>query len=366
MSFSNKCILIISPEPWGTSFVSKHHYASLLSESNQVFFLNPPSNKFAKTKIKKNLNTVEYKPIIRGMRFLPGFLQSIITKLEIKKIQKLAGSNFDVIWNFDASRFYAVSTIHDKLRICHLVDLNQCLYRNKLAKNSDICFGTTDYIVNELIKWNKNTFKISHGYNLITSETKKTSLLIKGKNIKVGYVGNLSIPYIRWDVLLEVVKANLECDFYFVGPNGKSNLSNDMCQTDSFLKLKNLKNVFFTGAVNSEEIPSTLKQFDILLMCYDTEHYIEQLASPHKVLEYLGAGKVIVATFTSEYVNQSGLLEMVRDIREYSSLFTKVKSNLDFYNSDENIQRRVGFARDNSYKIQLNKIDTLTKKKWKV
>lgn len=354
----NKNILVISPEPWGINFVSKHHYASLLSENNTVFFLNPPSDSHSIKKMSDSLNIIDYKPIIRGARFLPDFLQSMMTKFEIKRIEKLAGCTFDVVWNFDSSRFYAVSTIQNKLKICHLVDLTENFQREALAKNSTICFGTTDYIVDELLKWNKKSFKISHGYNLKNSDT-KSPLLLKGQKIKVGYVGNLSIPYIRWDVLLDVVQANLDCDFYFVGPVGKSNLSRAENETDSFLKMKRLDNVFFTGAVKSEEIPAVLQQFDILLMCYDTDNYAEQLASPHKVLEYLGAGKVVVATYTSEYEKETGLLEMVEDINDYSLLFTKVKSNLALYNSVDNSQRRVDFARANSYQNQLKKISTL-------
>ena len=40
MIFSDKKILIISPEPWGVNHISKHHYAlALIKKGNTVYFL---------------------------------------------------------------------------------------------------------------------------------------------------------------------------------------------------------------------------------------------------------------------------------------------------------------------------------------
>ena len=39
----NKTILILSPQAWGTMFLSKHHYAVELARlGNRVYYLNPP------------------------------------------------------------------------------------------------------------------------------------------------------------------------------------------------------------------------------------------------------------------------------------------------------------------------------------
>ena len=45
-SLHNKTILLISPQSWGTMFLSKHHYAiELARRGNTVYFLNPPLQK---------------------------------------------------------------------------------------------------------------------------------------------------------------------------------------------------------------------------------------------------------------------------------------------------------------------------------
>ena len=38
-----KVILLISPQPWGSLYISKNHYALELSKNNIVFFLCPQS-----------------------------------------------------------------------------------------------------------------------------------------------------------------------------------------------------------------------------------------------------------------------------------------------------------------------------------
>ncbi len=49
-----KTILLISPESWGKSFVSKHHYAvELAKKGNIVYFLNPPSDTNQSLKLKR-------------------------------------------------------------------------------------------------------------------------------------------------------------------------------------------------------------------------------------------------------------------------------------------------------------------------
>ena len=75
MQFINKKIIIISPESWGINFVSKHHYAKeLANKGNEVYFLNPPSDKNELINIEKNLYVINYKNILRGINKLPVFI----------------------------------------------------------------------------------------------------------------------------------------------------------------------------------------------------------------------------------------------------------------------------------------------------
>ncbi|MBA4054335.1 MAG: hypothetical protein C0490_06460, partial [Marivirga sp.] len=160
--FKSKKILLISPEGWNHLFVSKHHYAIELSKHNKVFFLNPPSKEFSIVKSKyDNLWVVDYTPFIKGLRFLPRFLQLYFMRRKFKRIQKLASSQFDCVWSFDNSVFFDFSFLpKEMLKISHIVDYSQNFQFSQTASSADICFGVSQNIVDRLLASNKNSFLV--------------------------------------------------------------------------------------------------------------------------------------------------------------------------------------------------------------
>src|SRR4030095_6805250 len=80
-------------------------------------------------------------------------------------------------------------------------------------------------------------------------------------------------------------------------------------KTKEFLKtLKNLPNVKMHGPVSPSELAKGIGQMDALLICYN----IRNDQNHHKVLEYLGTGKVIVSNYLSAYDRDyPGMVEMV-------------------------------------------------------
>ncbi len=328
MELKHKTILLISPESWGDSYVSKHHYANeLVKRGNDVFFLNPPSGFLSICTVETGVTVVDYNPVFRGTRFLPHVLSSYLTKIEIMRIEKTLGVSFEVIWNFDSSRFFNLSKVsRGVLKICHLVDLNQDLQRAMLAKTSDICFGTTTYITTELKKHNVNSFKIGHAYQPPITDYPEFDFKMPGNNkIKALYVGNLSMKYIDWRILLDSASTFTDVDFVFVGPDGKSNLSNDRTTNSDKEKIVSLSNVFFQPAIHSKYIPQLLQLADFLLIAYQEVYHKDQ-AAPHKMLEYLASGKTILATYTYEFnrPNYYKQLRMSRRNKDYPALFKDI------------------------------------------
>ena len=76
-------------------------------------------------------------------------------------------------------------------------------------------------------------------------------------------------------------------------------------------------------------------------------------------MEYFASGKVIVATYTDEYMDKRHLLVMTDSNEEYLTKFGEVIRDLEIYNSPEKKAERVAFARENSYPNQLEKISTI-------
>jgi glycosyltransferase involved in cell wall biosynthesis len=349
-------IFLISPEPWTHVFVSKHHYAiELAKRGNKVFFLNPPSpgKKISITSSPyDNVFVVNYSVNVRGQRFLPGFLRRWIDGKIYNAIQREAGVKFDVIWNFENSRFYDLRFApREVLKIYHQVDLNQNFHPQVAAKTADICFCTTDLILSDLKRFNLHSYKIHHGVSenaFMEKPPPNEEIANDTGTLTALYIGSLDMPYIDLDAAETLVRTFPGVNFFFVGPYEK--------EGDFFQRMQRYRNCFFKGRVRSEELKQYTMQSDILLVFYK-ERYHKDQANPHKLMEYLASGKVVVATYTGEYRETEGLLVMSKKNEDLPGLFQYAMDHLGELNSCEQRQRRIDYARQNTYDKQLNKIE---------
>ena len=352
MILKGKNILIISPQPWNHIFVSKHHYAVYLSRrGNKVFFLNPPTNKFSISVTEyDNLWVLDYFPFVKGIRFMPSFIQKRLLKAKLNQLQEKIGVDIDIVWSFDDSVFYDLSVLpEDILKIYHNVDLNQNFQFEKAAGTADICFGVGQPIVNRLKKYNINSHFINHGFNN-SSVLTSSKILSNINGVKAFYAGNLDSKYLDWDTLKCVIKNNEDVRFLFAGKWDNEEIR---------CKILAQKNVQYLGVLPASQLNEFYKASDVLLLCYKYGVEPEQLSNSHKLMEYLGAGKVIVASWTSEYRNQQDLILMSQEVEDYPLLFKKAIHNLGFYNSPELVNKRISFANDNTYEKQLSRIEGL-------
>lgn len=362
---TNKKILLISPDFWGINFVSKHHYAQALSaRNNTVFYLNPPTRHNNLTKINSNLYVVDYRPLFRGIHRLPSIISGKIIQKELKKIESLIDVNLDIIWNFDTSRFFNLSTANNKLRIAHIVDWSEDFNREILCKTSDLCLCTSDFLKKKMTISNPRSINLGHGYapsdyKLNISEEKE---IIDTYKIKVGYVGNLNLRYLDWAIINTLIIKNPSLGFFFIGPEGESNLSKRSMSASYIKKLKAYNNTFFLGEKSAKKIPGYLMKFDILILVYKSQLYRKQLANPHKLLEYLGSGKVILSSWTEAYKNKQDLIEMVKDNKDFLRKFNEIVKKLPFYNSVEQEAKRIKYAMENTYDNKIQLIEQLISK----
>lgn len=357
--FTGKNILIISPEPWGVSMVSKHHYAETLARlGNSVWFLNPPGATFNTSELVHQLDD---KFHVRGTRFLPSFLQRIILRYSARKISAAAGVTFDVVWSFDNSRHYHLDQFKASLAIHHVVDIDMNFHLGEAASSADICLSSNFEILGLLKVHQERVYFIQHGF---APDKKIPAALPTGKGeAKIVYAGNLCIPFINWPLIRKLVESNPECDFYFIGASGGGNLNRGKCNSgpSTIEELKQMENVFFLGERSPGELNTLLAQADVLLICYDHVRYPAQVANAHKVMTYLASGKVVVSNVMDLYRTHS-ILEMADDADSYLRLFSHVRNNLSLYNSADYAQRRIEFAMDNTYEKQIARIEALTEK----
>lgn len=352
-----KAILLISPEPWHTHAVSKHHYGIQLAKlGHRVFFLNPPDSSLVDFSLSPvedipNLTIVRGPLVAPGLRFCPPLLRRRLEARWLTRFEHRIGLQVDTIWLFENSRFFDMRFAGRRLKIYHQVDLNQNFHTTTAAATADISFCTTDFIRTRLAPHAKRLFKIHHGTAVpqqpLALSDEQAARFLPGR-IHAVYIGNLEIAYLDADLLCHTARSFPDVCFHFVGSYSKTG--------QLYQKMSSQKNVSWWGKVPSGLIPSILARIDVMMVAYLATSNREQLASPHKFMEYFASGKTIVSTYTDEYKDKRHLLEMVDNQSDYLAAFERVVHNLAEYNSSHRQKARIEFAMEHTYPKQLDKI----------
>ena len=161
-----------------------------------------------------------------------------------------------------------------------------------LVRQSDIVLANSSYFAEQLRPLNRHTYVLNTGVNLeLYDATRHWDKPTDMQNIPspiVGYTGAIIESRLDSELLYNIARQLPGYSFVFVGPEDKH-----------FQKhlLHNLKNVFFTGRKEVEELPKYIQHFDI---CINPQilNSITDGNYPLKIDEYLAMGKPIVATST--------------------------------------------------------------------
>lgn len=357
MQFEGKNILLISPEPWTHIWVSKHHYARTLAEMGaHVVFANPPKNKWKLTHTETSgLHVLDYPKFVSGLRKFPSWLSQRLIKKKIKQIETFCERKFDIIWSFDNSVFFDFTKL-GTFNISHIVDLNQDFETEKAARTADICFYTTQSIGNKLRPFNSNAHFINHGYN--STQSNGIRKLPGDQKIKIVYAGNLNMPYLDWKSMHDAILKNHQADFIFIGPLNQE-LSNQNPTWDFLADVCRHERSYFLGRVPADDLPGYYASSDVLTICYQEAHHDDQ-ANPHKMMEYLGTGKMIAATYTATFAHyKAPVIAMCSSNADFSLRVSECINHAQTWSSEQWQQQRKAIAQDNSYNKQIERIEKL-------
>jgi hypothetical protein len=353
-------ILLISPEAWDAHEVSKHHYACTLArQGHRVLFLDPPEpgRQLTLDPIPEHPGVVRVRGprVAPGLQRMPGALRRWLEHRWLHRLERLAGCLIEVIWLFENSRFFDLRFAGSRLKIYHQVDLNQDFHPAIAAQTADICFCTSELIRQRLLPQNTRSYSLQHGVspvNVPVELSQAQRQRFSDSQTHVMYVGNLEMAYIDCELLALIVRKHPEVVFHFVGGYSQ--------QGQLRRQIENQPGVHWWGKVSSALIPVLLKQADVLMVCYQENHHRDQ-SNPHKMMEYLASGRIVVATYTEEYTQHRDLLAMSASGSNagYVELFATVLTQLCSYNSPDRIAARRAFAEDHTYPRQLERIQAL-------
>jgi glycosyltransferase involved in cell wall biosynthesis len=350
-------ILIISPEAWSAQPVSKHHYASALAaRGHRVVFLDPPD--IASRDITIKAGKVGLAPwivsaprVAPGLRLMPSAARRLLEARWLARLEDALGWRVELVWLFENSRFFDMSFAGDRVKIYQQVDLNQDFHPLKAAETADLSIAISGPIERRLESAAKRLLRLSHGVasgpeSPISASVQEERFSQFNRNVVL--TGNLDISYLNVELLAGLVRDHPEVCFHFIGSYRKDG--------KLFRLTGQAPNVIWWGRQPSGALPSILREADLLLVTYLAETHREQLANPHKIMEYLASGSPVLATYTEEYAERSDLIWMATSADDFRTKFAKLIRDPEALSDTKAREVRKAFAAKHTYERQIDRI----------
>ncbi len=348
--------------------------------------MNPPNQKkgvkdylISKTEGYSNLYVIDSylinNRVIDFMRLRlkwTGFYDTCLYRL-VKRIARQQLIQFYQVWSFDPNLHGYLYKYPAAKKIFFIADQIQNSSQSRAAKNTDLVVSVAEELLSQFRPLNKNCLLINHGLNnsYRAYALKNAAALLqqdeivvqnKSSRIQVGYIGNLLIPALYEEGLLEIVTKHPDIDFHFwgaheaAGNNLLASYDNKIFETIQFIK-QNCTNTFFYGIKQADEIIAGLHKVDLFIYVNSSVKDVNGGANSHKILEYLSTGKTIASTYLSFY-NDTGLLKMTAkgDEGKFADLFSDAVINITENNAPENCLQRINYALANTYQDNILKI----------
>lgn len=345
-----KDIIMVGQQAWDIEIGSNcKNIAVEFSKRNRVLYINPPLDRITKFRHSRDPKVLLRLAVISGKQkgllqvndnlwiYFPDTLLESINWIRVDRIfsyfnrknnQKFSASiqaainelnfsNFILFNDGDIFRsFYLKSFLKPALSIYYSRDnlVATSYWRRhgkvlepKLIESSDICFANSEYLRHYCKQYNSNSYYVGQGCEL--DLFKNAAHLRSPKEFDalrgplIGYVGALTSSRLDIELLEYIATAKPGWNVILVGPQDKCFKTH---------KINALKNVYFLGARNPEELPVYIASFDV---CINPQILNEFTIGnyPRKIDEYLAMGKPVVATETEAMSTFKDFVYLARD-----------------------------------------------------
>jgi glycosyltransferase involved in cell wall biosynthesis len=173
-------------------------------------------------------------------------------------------------------------------------DKNHISYLNDLLiKKSDLVIYVNTILWRNGLILNKNSLLLGHGvdYDLFEKSSNINNTpedLVSIPGPIIGFYGDISTKTSDFLLLEHIAKNIPDMSLVMIGP-----LSSDVS------KLKEYSNIYFLGQKPYNEIPYYGNRFDVAIMAWNKNKWIEH-CNPVKLKEYLALGKPVVTVYFPE------------------------------------------------------------------
>ena len=358
MKLENQNILIVSNEPWGDIWYSKHNWAFELSKKNNVFFINPPSNwKLSnlwnfKIKIEdytEKLQILNYQNVLPYTRFnlMHQFNNFIVSKKIKKWLLKHQHRDY-IFWTFDPYRFSNPKLFSPLFSIYFLADKYDLKREISLIQNTDY-FITVSSVLTDNLAIN-NPLVLSHGIS--SSEFNCDSSIEIAKDY-ILYVGNIDYR-LDYDFIKQLLKKFPNERFLFIGKMiypTKNKLFEEL-----FIEQQH-KNLISHHAVHFKILKNYINKSKICIAPMLLEVNGNNI-NHHKLLQYLAQGKPVLAPQFKDYDNNKLVYTYINNEHGIAYLDKILKEQ----ETENIIAERIQFAQHYTYEKLIQKVEAFLSK----
>jgi teichuronic acid biosynthesis glycosyltransferase TuaH len=246
--------------------------------------------------------------------------------------------------------FYLHKYLHPQLSVYYLRDrLPAMKYWSKhagrlepnLIANNNLILTNSEYLKEYAVRFNSQSFYIGQGCEV-------EHFLHPPSNVKIldlprpiiGYIGALNGERLDIDLIIHLAILMPESSFVFIGTEDHLFLSSN---------LHKIKNVYFLGSKDFNELPDYLYQFDVAI---NPQKFNEITIGnyPRKVDEYLAAGKPVVNTKTNAMRPFADYVYLAETASEFATLILKALRE----DSEVANKRRKEFAATHTWQNSVN------------
>jgi hypothetical protein len=300
-----KNIIVISNEPWGDIWYSKHNYAFELSRNSNVIFVDPPQrwkfkNLFKKIelhRIGENLFRLTYPNTLPSLNSFFFKLNNFIVSYRLRTFLRKEKFKDYIFWTFDPFRLYSPKLLGARKSIFHIVDNYQFSHYGEieLCTNIDYLICVSDTIAKNYYSFNKKLLVVPHALSSDEFISDKKPMDIPDKPFAL-YIGNID-KRLDYEQLENIIQLIPSLKFVFIG---KLHFSSGNMSADRIFTQKKYENVYYLGVKNFKELKNYIKYSEICLAIMDEKFPGNRIAH-HKIFQYLALGKPVFCSVFSDY-----------------------------------------------------------------
>jgi glycosyltransferase involved in cell wall biosynthesis len=324
---ADRDIICVAGVPWDSYWLSLHQYMSRLARVHRVLFVNRPvtlpravarvARRGAKAetiargsiqRVHERLYVAEPPPALplRFERPVTAANQALRTSF-IARASRSLGFEKPLLWVHDLDAARVVERLDAWVSLCWLTDDHPTgpafranptnrvaamrARERELLRSVDLVLATAPQLRDAKASFNSNSHFVPHGVDTghfaraANPETLPAPSLRAIRRPIIGFAGQINERVDR-ELATIVARTHPEWSMVFVGP---------VLRDLDMGPLRALPNVHFVGPANLDQLPEFLKPMDVCTVPFLVNEHTQTM-NPLKVLEYLAAGKPVVAT----------------------------------------------------------------------